>query len=179
MRTFFLLSAACFLAGSASAQKVKMVQYSKGADFNSFKTYQWLPVRALEKTGIVEDDPRLAPVVKESINQQLTAKGLTEVATGGDLQISVMALSESSPQMEAILFASPMDAALLVGTPIGTLGRYNKEGTLAVNLIDPKTNKSAWSALATSSIDTPERTPPKVRKAITKMFEHYPPKPKD
>ncbi len=178
MRIIILVSAACLLVLPAPAQKLRMVQYGKGVDFSSFKTYQWLPVKALGRSGVVEDDPSVAPAVRESIDQQLSAKGLKPVSSGGDLQVSVVALRESSPQLEAIVFAGPPDATWAFGGPQSTVGRYNAEGTLAVNLIDPKTNKSAWSAIATSSLNSkPGSSEGKVRKAIEKMFEYFPPKP--
>src|SRR4051812_41200369 len=32
-------------------------------DMSTYKTYQWMPPRVLTKTGIVEDDPNVAPAV--------------------------------------------------------------------------------------------------------------------
>jgi hypothetical protein len=41
-----------------------------GVDFSQYKTYQWLPPRMLAKTGLIEDDPVIAPLVKEAVNRQ-------------------------------------------------------------------------------------------------------------
>ena len=64
---------------------------------------------------------------------------------GGDLQVSAGALSESIPQLEAVILP-PGFAQLDYARPIGTMGRYNKEGTLVVNLIISGTTKFAWLA---------------------------------
>jgi hypothetical protein len=37
--------------------------------------------------------------------------------------------------------------------PVATVGRYNREGTLTINLIDAKTQKSAWCGMAKESVD--------------------------
>src|SRR5262245_48288446 len=63
------------------------VAIGPGADFARYKTYQWLPPRVLTKTGVVENDPVLTPLIKDAINRQLIQRGLTEVAEGGDLQV--------------------------------------------------------------------------------------------
>ena len=47
---------------------------------------------------------------------------------------------------------------MMYGTPIATMGRYNHEGTLIVNLIDTRTKKSAWVALVKETIDRGEGT---------------------
>src|SRR5882724_488107 len=58
------------------------------ADFNRYKTYQWLPVRVLTKTGVIEDDEVAAPLIRKAVNRQLALRGLKEVKEAGDLQIS-------------------------------------------------------------------------------------------
>ena len=68
-----------------------------GADFARYKTYEWLPTRVLKPSGVVEDDPVLTPLIKDAINRQLMARGMTEVAQGGDLQVSAGALTASIP----------------------------------------------------------------------------------
>src|SRR5437899_1827594 len=120
------------------AGKVR-VEIPPGTDFSRYKTYSWLPPKVLTNTGVVENHPVIAPAMKDAINRQLAQRGLTEVPEGGDLQVSALALTASIPQLEAVVFGGP---AMMYGTPIATMGRYNKEGTLIVNLIDPRTKKS-------------------------------------
>ena len=164
---YVLLAVPCF------AGKVQ-TWVGKDADFSQYKTYEWLPIRVLTKTGVVEDDKTAAPLIREAVNRQLAAKGLKEVATGGDLQISAGALSESIPQVEAV-FLPPGMAGLDYATPIATMGRYNKQGTLVVNLIIAGTTKFAWLGIAKESIDNkPGAGLKKIDKAAANMFKKYP-----
>src|ERR1700733_12908672 len=119
-------------------------QTSKNADFAHYKTYSWFPPRVLTKMGEVENDPS-NPIIKETVGAQLMQKGLTEVADAADLQIQVTVLTDTAAQLEAAVFAfTPFDMGI---TQIGTLGRYNRSGTLYVNLIDRRTQKTAWMAM--------------------------------
>ena len=154
--------------------------YAKGVDFSSFKTYQWLPTRALASAGIVENEPRLTPLIKAAVNRHMAAKGLQEVAEGGDLQIATVVLKESSPQLEAIIYGWFPTANYVgfAGTPITSVGRYNSGGTFVVNLIESKTQKSAWAAIAKDSLNGPGEAEKKFNAAADKMFKNYPPKPK-
>ena len=160
-------------AGLSIAAKVKTWP-GKDVDFSRYKTYSWLPVKVLAKTGVVENDDTAAPLIRNAVNRELAKVGLTEVGEGGDLQVSALALSESIPQLEAVIlpqYFSELDYA----TPIATIGRYNKEGTLVVNLIITGTQKSAWLGMAKETIDrNPGAGLKKIDKATSDLFKKYP-----
>jgi hypothetical protein len=145
-----MLLLCAFILNPCFARKIK-TQVGPNANFAAYRTYQWLPPKTLTSGGIRENDPVLAPAIKAAINRELAARGLTEVAEGGDLLVATLALTSYFPQLEAVVFGN--DINFMYGTPIATMGRYNKEGTLAVNLIDSRINKYAWAGLITDSID--------------------------
>jgi hypothetical protein len=166
-----LLIAAGPLAERCLAGKVR-VEIGTGADFARYKTYQWLPPKVLMSSGVVENEPVIGPAMKDAINHELSAKGLREVAEGGDLQVSALALREAIPQLEAVVFGGP---DMMYGEPIATMGRYNHEGTLVINLIDTRTKKSAWLGMAKETIDRGQGTGlKKIPVAAAKLFKKYP-----
>ncbi len=168
-----LISLCVLFMGCCSAGKVQS-WVGKDADFGRYKTYEWLPVRVLTKTGVVEDDKDAAPVIREAVNRQLALKGLREVDKGGDLQVSAGALTASIPQLEAV-FLPPGFNGMIYAQPIATIGRYNKEGTLIVNLIIAGTTKFAWLAIGKENIDNkPGAGLKKIDKAAANMFKKYP-----
>jgi hypothetical protein len=154
-------------------------QTAKNVDFSRYKTYQWFPPRVLTNVGEVENHPA-NPILKAVIGQQLTQRGLQELADGADLQIQVTVLTDTTPQLEAVVFAYfPGDWSQ---TQVASLGRYNRTGTLCLNLIDHRTNKSAWFAMATESLPTgelkPEQIRAKVETAVKSIFKKCPVKEK-
>jgi hypothetical protein len=145
----------------------------KEADFSLYKTYQWLPPKIYTSTGIVEDDPVIAPLIKQAINEQLTKRGLREVSSNGDLQVATLALNSWNPQIEALVFSA--GPYVDWGTSVTTVGRYNKTGSLYLNLIDVRTNRSAWLAVVTENlVDKPSSGQKKIPGAVAKMFKQYP-----
>jgi hypothetical protein len=62
--------------------------------------------------------------------------------------------------------------------PLVVISRYNREGTLYLNLIDSHTKKSAWFAMVGDSLPTrtlkPEEIRSKLDKAATNIFKKYP-----
>jgi len=146
---------------------------SPTADFTLYKTYRWMPTRVLAKTGIVEDDPAISPIIKAAVNRELTARGLKEVAQGGDLQVITCAVNTYVPQLEAFIF--PVGVPYDYPSPLTTVGRYNREGTLAISLIDSQTKRSAWAGMITQTIDNkPGAGARKIPKATETLFKKFP-----
>ncbi len=177
---FFRAGAVSLLCASildpCFAGKIKTFVGSN-VDFASYKTYQWLPTKVLGSTGVVEDDPTLSPIIRSAVNRELTARGLKEVPEGGDLQVVTFALNAYIPQLEAYIFPTgvPYDYPIQVAA----MGRYNREGTLAINLIDSRTKKSAWAGMITESIaNKPNAGAKKIPKATETLFKKYPVKKK-
>jgi Domain of unknown function (DUF4136) len=170
-RIALLLGGLC-LTQLCFAGKVQ-VWMEKGADFSKYKTYEWLPPKILASTGIVENDPEYAPLIKEAVDRQLALKGLKQVSHNGDLQVSTLVLAQSIAQLEGFLFAgTPPD---FFTAPVAAVARYNREGTLIVNLIDAKMQRSAWCGMATESVNRDRGSgKKKIAPAAAKLFKKFP-----
>ena len=168
-----MLVSAC-LATPAFAVKVKTVE-AKNVNMTQYKTYQWLPPRFLVKTGIDENNPN-NPILKAVVGRRLALVGLKEVAEGGDLMIQAYVLTESVPQLEAVLMGEGYNFDY--GTVVATMGRYNRNGTLYLNLIDRQAKKSAWLGMATDDLNrgslSPDQIRSKLEKVVKAMFKKYP-----
>jgi hypothetical protein len=163
-----------FLAGAIFGEVKTFV--SKDVDFTRYRTYRWLPTRVLTKSGIVENEPTLSPIIEAAVKQELAKTGLTEVSQGADVEISTGALTESIPQLEAVFYGPIMlgPATTWGETPVATLSRYNKQGSLLLNMIDVRTNRSAWMAIATKALGKPSQNETAIHKAAAEMFKKYP-----
>ena len=156
---------ALVMAGDVQAFSVK------GVDLSVYKTYKLLPVRVLTGNGVIENEPGVSPFIIAALKKQLAQKGLSESETA-DLEVSAGGLAVSIPQIEGFLF-SPLDTVTW-DSQITTIGRYNKEGTLIVNLIDARTNKSVWLGVAKRALGRPSKLNKDIDKAAEAMFKKYP-----
>lgn len=171
-REMLMVLAGTLLAPRCFGGKVQ-VWADKGIDFSQFKTYRWLPPKILTKSGVEENDPEFGPLIKDAINHELTRKGLREVSEGGDLEVSTLALAQSIPQLEGFIFMGTTPDFFTA--PVATVGRYNREGTLIINLIDAKTQKSAWCGMAKESVDRNYGSgKKKIAPAAAKLFKKFP-----
>ena len=59
-----LLCAATLLTAPLMAKLKVQTQHQANNDCKQYKTYQWLPVKTINKSGIHENDEIAAPVIK-------------------------------------------------------------------------------------------------------------------
>lgn len=147
----------------------------KGVDLAAYRTYRLLPPKVLTKTGLHEDEPTVGPLIREALARELAGKGLTALSEGADLEVASAATAVSIPQIEALVYNWIADGTSNIGTaPLAILGRYNKEGTLYVNLIDPRTNRSVWLGISTRALGNPTNFEKDINKATQALFKKYP-----
>src|ERR1700750_1346418 len=138
---FITLCAAAYLATltSAFAQRVK-TDFDHQANFAQYKTYYWQEI----KPGASLWDSR----IKNAVNAQLEAKGLAQVADGGD--IAIVAIKTSQTQRTLPTFYDGFGGGGWRWRGSGGFGESTtseqdyKEGTLVIDLFDGKTKQLIW-----------------------------------
>ncbi len=184
LNTIVLLVAALAVMG-CSTISVNHV-YDTQADFTVYKTYAWIEQPTMG-VGSAETAQRMNTLVdklvKNAVDTQLAAKGLTLVAenpdalliyhTGIDQKIEVQEYGYSYPHY-------PYGGWYGGGYGGQSIDVYEyKEGTLIVDLIDAKTEQLVWRSTATKTLEetaTMEQRQANVNEVVTKMFASYPPK---
>jgi Domain of unknown function (DUF4136) len=158
----------------------------KQEDLSQYKTYKLLPVRVMTRNGLLEDDDTFSPMISNAVRKGLDAKGLVAVDHDEDLQVAAGAIGSVSQQIDVILYSfGVISSDGWTESEMGGFASYNHEGTLVVNLVNPKTNKSVWLGLAKQAIGSEERgsrqvqgKPTAVEAAVNKaakaLFRKYP-----
>jgi hypothetical protein len=168
-RALFTSVGIALLCASASfAQQVK-TDYDRSADFNQYKTYSWEKVQT--------QDPLLVDRIKEAVNADLTAKGWTQVNSGGD--VSVIAIEVSHNQQTLNTYYNNFGGGWRWGGGFGnstTTTETYKVGTLVVDLFDAKTKKLIWRGSSSDTLsDKSDKNIKNLDKGVKKMFDHFPP----
>jgi hypothetical protein len=148
-------------AGAAFAQQVK-TDYDRGANFSQYKTYSWEKVQT--------QDPLWVGRIKEAVNSDLAAKGLTPVESGGDISIVAMEITKNQRTLNTFY-----DGFGGFGNATTTVDNY-QVGTLVVDMFDSKTKGLVWRGSSTDTLSSKSDTNIKnLDKGVNKMFEHFPP----
>ena len=160
------------LACVSFAQHVK-TDYDHGANFGQYKTYSWEKVQT--------KDQLLVDRIKSAVNSALAAKGWTEVASGGDVEVFAIETTQNQQTLDTFYngfgggrrwggFGGFGDATTTVET--------YKVGTLVVDLFDAKTEKLIWRSSSTDTLsDKADKNTKNLDKGVNKMFQHFPPAP--
>lgn len=172
------LALVLFVSLGAQGQKIHVNKYDPNADFSKFKTFAWTPHGAVAH-------PILAADIVGAIEDQLTQKGLTMVASNPDLIIQVYGSIDqestfysNDPLYNATGGIPPFDPSFSGPALAGTWGNTTvtvHKGELVVDLIDANAKKLVWRGMAQQNLSTkPEKLLSQVQDAIVKMFKQYP-----
>jgi hypothetical protein len=169
------MTAIAFLGVAAFAQDVQF-DYNRSANFNAYKTYQWVDYKPVQV-----GDELLDQDIKRAVDEQLAGKGLRRVESGGDLLVGYQAGISQEKQFDS--FGSGG-----WGGPFGWgWGNWGNTrvtsssidiGKLVVGLFDPATKQLVWRGSASKTLDIkkdPEKNYRNLEKAMAKLFKNYPP----
>lgn len=129
------LTVLLFFGSAAFAHDVQF-DYDRSANFNAYKTYQWVDYQQVEI-----GDQLLDQDIKRAVDEQLTGKGLRRVESGGDLLLGYQTRISEEKQFDA--FGSGFGGrggwgglGWGLGDIHGTTSTV-ETGTLTVGLFDP------------------------------------------
>jgi hypothetical protein len=168
-RTIFAsIGIALLLASASFAQQVK-TDFDRSTDFSYYRTYSWEKVQTA--------DPLWVDRIKEAVNSALATKGLTPVASGGD--IAIVAIEMTKNQQTLNTFYDGFGGGWRWGGGFGnattTVDNY-KVGTLVVDLFDANSKQLIWRGSSSDTLsDKSDKNIKTLDKGVQKMFEHYPP----
>jgi hypothetical protein len=148
--------------------------YNHSTDFASYKTYYWLKVDAGNSLWVDR--------IKQAVDQQLSAKGLTVAASGSD--VAVTAMGRTKQEQTYNTFYDGLGGGW-GWRGFGGMGMANATttvedtpvGTLTVDMFDSNTKKLIWRGTATQSLSNkPDKNTKKLDDAVANMFKKFPPK---
>lgn len=162
--------------------------YDEQVDFSQFKTYNWLPF-AEKKDANIFNRVRFITAVDDNLH----AKGLTINDSDPDLLIATHFGKERkvdvtnwgytyAPNIYYSRYnhrhpAYHSHVVSQISSQAVSVYEY-EQGTLILDFINRKTNQLVWRATAIEIINqasTPEKQTEKIKKAVKKILEHFPP----
>jgi hypothetical protein len=161
---FFVLTAASF------AQQVK-TDYDHKANFGQYRTYSWEKVQT--------KDPLMVDRIKDAVNAALTAKGWTQVDSGGD--VCIVAIEITRNQQTLNTFYDGFGGGWRwrgfggFGEATTTTETY-QVGTLVVDLFAGTSKNLIWRGASSDTLsNNADKNTRNLDKGVQKMFEHFPP----
>jgi flagellar basal body P-ring protein FlgI len=175
-RLFTLLILIAGVGTTASAQKVK-VGADPSVDFSKYKTYAW-------SEGMVAANPMINQLILQTIDEALTAKGLTRVSKDPDVTLAAFAALNSNLHISYPTWGRSVSSATASGVASSEQNVAVSKGSLVVDIADARTKTTVWRGSATQTLSEPptgisakdaKNVENHIRKAVDKMFKQFPP----
>ena len=169
---FVLMGMALLFAGTLSAQQVK-TDYDRGANFGQYKTYSWEQVKTKDALDVDR--------IKNAVNVALTAKGWTQVESGGDVSIVAIEMTQNQQTLNTFYdgFGGGWGWRRFGGGGLGeatTTTETYKVGTVVVDLFDSKTKQLIWRGATSDTLsNNSDKNIKNLDKGVEKMFKNFPP----
>jgi hypothetical protein len=161
---------ALLFASAAFAQQVK-TDYDRSADFSQYKTYSWEKVETQDQLWVGR--------IKDAVNSALTAKGWTQVESGGNVAIIAMETTQTRQTLNTFYdgFGGGWRWRGFGGFGESTTTADNyKVGTLVVDLFDVNSKTLIWRGSSSDTLSNKsDKNIKNLDKGVQKMFEHFPP----
>ena len=143
--------------------------YDHTAKFDQVKTYSWAKVHTANSIW----DER----VKDAIDEELAAKGWTQVQSGGD--VALVAVEKTSVHQQYDTFYNGFGGFRRWGgieEATTTVDNY-KVGTLVVSMFDGNSKQLIWRGTSSSDLfGNSEKNTKKLDQDVQKMFKQFPPR---
>lgn len=141
-----------------------------------------IPAGAADIRDNSSEDQLINQEIKRAIDEQLAQKGLTRVENWADLKVSYHAAIRQEQSL--FLSGAGWGNRGWGGAWDGSLQGQTSSvpiGTIVVDLYDPAHDQLIWRGDATKTIDLkkdPDKNYKNLQKAMAKLFQNYPPRPK-
>ena len=169
------MTAIVFLGVAAFAQDVQF-DYNRSANFNAYKTYQWVDYKP-----VLVGDELLDQDIKRAVDEQLAGKGLRRVESGGDLLVGYQAGISQEKQFDSFGsggWSGPFGLGWGNWGDTRVTSSTIDIGKLVIGLFDPATKQLVWRGSASKTLDIkkdPDKNYRNLEKAMAKLFKNYPP----
>jgi hypothetical protein len=153
----------------ALAEKIE-TDYDHSVNFSQYHTYSWGHVHST--------DPFFEKRIRDAVDHELQSKGWQLVPEGGDVTLTAVAVKKNKAEYTTFYDGlgggwrwhgwGGMATTMVEDVPVGTL---------VVDIYDTATEQLIWRGVAQDQLsDKPEKDTKKLEKAVSKMFEKFPPR---
>lgn len=173
-------SMVALLAACASGPTVKS-DYDHQADFSRYRTFGYMSPLGTDKAGY---STLLTERLKDATRGQMEMRGYVYAATNPDLLVN---FNGKLQQKTEVSQAPPPPMGPYYGYRSGFYGGWPgygwndtvyqyTEGTLNIDLVDPRRKQLVWEGVAVGEVRDPEAatSPQSIEKAVAQVFSLYP-----
>ena len=158
------------LAAISFAQETK-TDYDRKANFAQYKTFSFEKIQT--------KDPLWVDRITSAVSSALTAKGLTQIPSGGDISIIAIAMTKEQQTLDTFYDNFGGGWGWRWGGGFGestTTTETYRIGTLVVDLFDANSKQLIWRGSESNALsDKSSKNIKNLDKGVEKLFREFPP----
>jgi hypothetical protein len=160
----------CVTVAQTDEQTIRTT-HSPGVDFSKYHTYKWVEIKGQHA------DPSVDAQIKQSIDAQLAAKGLTKADATADLDVDYQTALSKVEKWETY---EDWTDTTFGGQRMPQRRQVTIEvGTLVIDMYDTAAKQLVWTGRANKTIDrnsSPDDRQKHLDNATKKLLADFPPK---
>jgi len=177
MKNILIAAAVLLLAACA---KTPDIDYDKSVDFTNYKTFAWFPQATLADAGNYQISPLMEKRVREAVNAQLQANGMTPAdEASADVLINYHASVDTKVDVDTFNVGYGARWNYWgMGYNTQTTTREYDVGTLVIDVVDRASNQLVWRGAREGRLQkkqTPEQRNAAVNEAVATILSGFPP----
>jgi hypothetical protein len=169
------------LLAGCSSYDIKY-DYDMDSNFNSFKTYKWIPKMVSDTSGnattAIQSNTLLDKRIHSAVDAQMAAKGFTPTEDNPD--VFVVYHTGLKDKVDVTDWGYTYAGSYWGGGLGRNVDVYQyTEGTLIVDIVNASNKQLVWRGSATGVVEpgrTPEQMEARVNDVVSRIFDNYPPK---
>ncbi|MFP6663539.1 MAG: DUF4136 domain-containing protein [Deltaproteobacteria bacterium] len=195
-----LLVPVLMLAVSACSAQRAIVDFDPNENYAALKTWAWIPREAKSVENLKDRNDLIKRRIESSIREDLTTKGYRKVyEQEADFFVAYDTVVDEKADVRTTGggyvggYGYPYGGygygryagygygrygGYGVSIPPSTVVRKYKEGTLIIDLLDPRDKELFWRGHASTKLSkrpTPQDTTTKIRETVAEILQHFPP----
>lgn len=171
---FFLFVTLFFVCSCSDQIRIKS-DYDRDISFAPYKSYGWLEKKDIEtRNNPLIYNELTDKRIRKTVDKTLPSRGLTLVSDTPDLKIHYHIIVDN----KTILQPEPYGYQYSPYWQRNRMDVYQyREGTIILDLMDPKSNNLVWRGWASSFLEMDEidLSEEKINRAVEKILNEYPP----
>jgi len=134
-------------------------QFNESANFSNLRTYAWLQTDELPGDNVRVNNPAVVELVRGAVENSLRKKGYLKQDDGDvDFFVTWFGAIETKVKVESIehFYGSYGYGTIAASMPVkakeGERRREYEEGTIIIDVLDPKSHKPLWRGISTKRL---------------------------
>jgi hypothetical protein len=173
------IAPAALLLAACSSVTIS-TDYDPGTDFSALETYAWLPRKAGRPQDPRLDSTLLHERIRDAVESQLAQRGYRKTAPGrADFLVAYHTAIERKMDVDTIYRGYGYGhGAWGWGAGHETVVYQYDQGTLLLDVLDPKAHRLLWRGSASAVVreeSTPEKRAQGIREVVAKLLDRFPP----